>query len=120
MAQINIRIDDRIKQEVGNLFDSLGLTMSDAIMEFLRKSIDERGIPFAVQKLDPPAIPASELLQRMNDVEHGSNCHEHTDEEVERQIAETSKPQNAERRTMAKRSGQKRSSACRRRPAGVL
>ena len=37
MAQINIRIDDKIKREAEGLFDSLGLTMSSAIMVFIRK-----------------------------------------------------------------------------------
>ena len=55
----------------------------------------------------------------MDDVEHGRNCHEHNDEEVERLIAEVGKRQNAEWRTMAKHSGQKRSSVCRRCLAGV-
>ena len=104
MAQVNFRIDDETKRRAEELFSSMGLTMSGAIMVFLRKSIDVRGIPFAVQKRDPSALPVAELLQRIDDVEHGRNCHEHTDEEVESLIAEAGNRQKAERRTMAKRS----------------
>ena len=99
MAQINIRIDDKIKHEAEDLFDSLGLTMSGAIMVFLRKSIDVRGIPFAVQKRDPSALPVAELLQRIDDVEHGRNCHYHDlleDDQVE--ARPRSKPSRASRR----------------------
>ena len=77
MAQINFRIDDETKRAAEALFKSLGLTMSSAITVFLNQSINERGIPFKVQARDPSARPMSELLQRIDDVEHGRNCHYH-------------------------------------------
>ena len=96
MAQINIRVDDKIKREAETLFDSLGLTMSSAIMVFLRKSIAEHGIPFRIQQQDPSARPMSELLQRIDDMDHGRNCHEHTDEEMAQVMANAEK--NAKRK----------------------
>ena len=77
MAQINFRIDDETKRAAEALFKSLGLTMSSAITVFLNQSIHERGIPFKVQAPDPSVRPMSELLQRIDDVEHGRNCHYH-------------------------------------------
>lgn len=100
MAQINIRIDDEVKREAENLFDRLGLTMSSAIMVFLRKSINERGIPFMVQEHDPSARPMSELLQRIDDMEHGRNCHYHDLIEVD---DEDSRPGSKSRRTTRRR-----------------
>ena len=117
MAQINIRIDDKVKREAETLFDNLGLTMSSAIMVFLRKSIAEHGIPFMVQERDPSASPMSELLQRIDDMEHGRNCHEHTDDEMERLIAEAEERQKAERRSRAKPRAAKRVSPRRRQSA---
>ena len=77
MAQINFRIDDETKRAAEALFKSLGLTMSSAITVFLNQSINERGIPFKVHAPDPSARPMSELLRRIDDVEHGRNCHYH-------------------------------------------
>ena len=77
MAQINFRIDDETKRAAEALFKSLGLTMSSAITVFLNQSINERGIPFRIHAPDPSARPVSELLQRIDDVEHGRNCHYH-------------------------------------------
>ena len=71
MAQINIRIDDDIKRRADDLFSSLGLTMSSAITVFIQHSIDFQGIPFPIQKRSPSVRPMSELLQRMDDMEHG-------------------------------------------------
>ena len=57
MAQINFRIDDKTKREAEALFGRMGLTMSGAIMVFLRQSINERGIPFKL------CLPASALTE---------------------------------------------------------
>lgn len=96
MAQINFRIDDETKRKAEELFSGLGLTMSSAITVFLYQSINEQGIPFAVQRRSTSARPVSELLRRINDVEHGRNCHYHdlievADEEASRSI----KPRHA-------------------------
>lgn len=48
-ANINIRIDPRVKKESEILFQSLGITVSDAINMFLNKSLIEGGIPFEVK-----------------------------------------------------------------------
>ena len=77
MAQINFRIDDDTKRAAEALFKSLGLSMSSAITVFLNQSITERGIPFKIQIPDSSARPMSELLQRIDDVEHGRHCHYH-------------------------------------------
>ena len=77
MAQVNFRIDDETKQKAEKLFASLGLTMSSAITVFIQRSIDFQGIPFTVRRQDAFARPMDELLSRVDDVEHGRNCHFH-------------------------------------------
>ena len=52
-SNINIRVDSGIKGEAQELFASLGLDMTTAINIFLRKCIQQRGIPFPVA--EPPA-----------------------------------------------------------------
>ena len=102
MAQINFRIDDETKRAAEALFKSLGLTMSSAITVFLNQSINERGIPFRVHAPDPSARPVSELLQRIDDVKHGRNCHYHDLIEVDGQ-ARKSAPRAKSRPTRSRR-----------------
>ena len=48
LANINICIDNDVKSEAQNILTSLGLDMTTAINIFLRQTIRQRGIPFAV------------------------------------------------------------------------
>ena len=54
MAQINIRIDDKLKEKAEKLFDELGLNMTTAINIFVRQSIRQGAIPFEITtQVDP-------------------------------------------------------------------
>lgn len=54
MAQINIRIDDNLKEKAEILFEELGLNMSTAFNIFIRQSIRQGGIPFEITtQIDP-------------------------------------------------------------------
>ena len=47
-TNINIRVDSEIKSQAQEVFTSLGMDMTTAINIFLRQSIRQHGIPFAV------------------------------------------------------------------------
>ncbi len=49
-ANINLRIDPKIKEQAEIVYDKLGLTLADAINIFLKKSITEDGLPFDLKK----------------------------------------------------------------------
>lgn len=49
-ANINLRIDPKIKDQAEIIYDELGLTLADAINIFLKKSISEGGLPFDLKK----------------------------------------------------------------------
>ncbi|WP_269477177.1 type II toxin-antitoxin system RelB/DinJ family antitoxin [Hominibacterium faecale] len=49
-ANINIRIDPETKAGAEKLFASFGITVTDAITIFLRKSIMEGGLPFEMKQ----------------------------------------------------------------------
>lgn len=49
-ANINVRIDPETKSSAEKLFSSFGITVTDAINIFLRKSIMEGGLPFEVKQ----------------------------------------------------------------------
>ena len=43
------RLTPEVKQEASELYESLGITLSDAINLFLHKSLQEGGLPFEVK-----------------------------------------------------------------------
>ena len=52
MAQVNIRIDDDLKERADSLFNELGFNMTTAFTMFVKASIRHRGIPFELS-IDP-------------------------------------------------------------------
>ena len=52
MAQVNMRIDDELKDKADLLFDELGMNMTTAFTMFIKASIRKNGIPFELS-IDP-------------------------------------------------------------------
>jgi len=48
-VRVTIRVNRELKENAEALFDYLGLNMSNAVNIFLRKAVDQRGIPFSVK-----------------------------------------------------------------------
>ena len=48
MAQVNFRIDNETKRQAEALFAGMGLTMTSAIMVFIKQSINDNAIPFKI------------------------------------------------------------------------
>jgi len=71
MATIQVRVDDKTKNEAESLFSALGLDVSTAIRMFLSASIDSNGLPFEV-RLRQPNI---ELSEAMDDSRRRRNLH---------------------------------------------
>lgn len=53
MANINIRIDDKLKKEAENIFSELGLTLTAATNVFYKQVVRCGGIPFELRIPDP-------------------------------------------------------------------
>ena len=47
-VRVTVRVNRELKENAEALFDYLGLNMSNAINIFLRKAVDQKGIPFPV------------------------------------------------------------------------
>ena len=47
-VRVTIRVNRELKENAEALFDYLGLNMSNAVNIFLRKAVDQKGIPFPV------------------------------------------------------------------------
>ena len=45
---INVSVDEKLKDEVTDVYERLGLTVQDAIRIFLRRSVKAGGLPFAM------------------------------------------------------------------------
>ena len=75
MAQVNIRIDDTLKEQGEELFSALGLSFSSAVSAFVSQAVREGGIPFKLStKVDPfysapNNVPNDETLAAMQEVE---------------------------------------------------
>ena len=53
-ANINIRVDNDVKNKAQEVFAALGLDMTSAINIFLRQAIRKNGIPFELVAEPPP------------------------------------------------------------------
>lgn len=65
MAQVNFRIDDDLKEESKEIFDSLGIDMTTGIKIFLTKVVREKGIPFEM------TIRKDNLAQSLEEMKNG-------------------------------------------------
>lgn len=63
MANINIRIDDELKEESKEILDSLGLDLTSGIKIFLKQVVLSNGIPFELTLNKPDIIHALEDIQ---------------------------------------------------------
>lgn len=60
MTEVTLSLDPKVKEEAEVLFQQLGLDFSTAVGLFLRQSVREGGIPFAIragQEHSPPQTP---------------------------------------------------------------
>ena len=53
MANVNIRVDDALKQEAERIFSALGLSMSAATTVFYKQVVSCGGIPFETRVSEP-------------------------------------------------------------------
>lgn len=54
-------MDEDLKNQAEELFAALGFNLSTAITMFVKKSLSEQGIPFAVSRRQPNAITLAAL-----------------------------------------------------------
>ena len=80
MAVINIRVNDEVKKEAEIIFKSLGLNMSDAMNLFLKKCINENGIPFDLKIPNRETIEAMEGTNKILNGDIERKSYKNTDE----------------------------------------
>lgn len=71
MAQLNIRIDDDLKEQGDKLFSTLGLSFSTAFNLFVSQSVREGGLPFQVTTKTDPFYSDSNMKALMHSIQQG-------------------------------------------------
>ena len=86
-STLQIRIDDKLKEQAVALFDRLGLDLPTAVRMFLKKAVAENGVPFELK--DSPRISKKgmEVLAALNEDAIAAGTAGMTDEEIEKEIA---------------------------------
>ena len=68
MANINIRVDDKVKAQAQELFAMLGMDISSAVNVFLRQSIAFGGIPFTIRQPRYNAETEKAIIEAANGI----------------------------------------------------
>lgn len=74
MAQVNIRVDDDLKEQGEELFNALGLNITTAINIFISAAVREKRIPFEITLQPDPFYSEKNmkrLLKSIRDAEAG-------------------------------------------------
>ena len=68
-VRVTIRVNRELKENAEALFEYMGLNMSNAVNIFLRKAVDQKGIPFPVNAAPPGVreLIADEVTGLFND-----------------------------------------------------
>lgn len=69
---VRSRIDPHIKAEAAQIFDHMGLTLSEAIRLFLYQSVAEKRIPFSINIPNAITRATLEAIERGEDLEETS------------------------------------------------
>lgn len=64
-ALVQVRIDNELKSQAIKVFSDVGLDLSTAIKIFLKRSVQKKGIPFAMNLDESSTISAIENIMSM-------------------------------------------------------
>jgi DNA-damage-inducible protein J len=75
MANLQVRIDDQLKDQAQMIAQGMGLDLTAAVRLFLTQMVRENGLPFQ-PKSDPfySAKNQAHLAQVVKDLDNGVNC----------------------------------------------
>lgn len=74
-TNVQIRMSRDLKEEATQLFESMGMSLSEAVRTFLTQAIAEQGMPFRAH------IPNERTLEAMRETENGGGTCYQTPEE---------------------------------------
>ena len=59
---LQVRVDEQLKEDASQLYETLGIDLSTAVRMFLKRSVLEQGIPFSMTLREMPR-PSAELTK---------------------------------------------------------
>ena len=86
---VQIRVDEDLKNEATSIFEQLGLDLPTAFRIFLKKSVEERGIPFSMRvNSEKKALKqANNILKMANKEAKKNNIQNLTLDEINAEIS---------------------------------
>lgn len=84
---VQVRVDEQLKEEVTTIYEELGMDLPTAIRIFLKRSVQEKGIPFSLKLTDiQPGNKAISAMQRMNQAAEENGIADMSLEEINQEI----------------------------------
>ena len=62
---LHIRVDDELREDATAVFDSLGLSMSEAVRLFLHRAVASQGLPLELKVPNETTLAAIEEARRI-------------------------------------------------------
>ena len=87
MANIQVRVDDELKEKASFIFDCLGIDISTAIRMFLVRSVAVNGLPFPTILDDGYKERALAAMQKLSENAKANGTQNMTMEEIDAEIA---------------------------------
>ncbi len=85
MALLQVRIDDDLKNQAVAVYNEIGLDLSTAIRMFLKKSVQEGGLPFD-PKINLTTLNAILAVDKMRSISEANGNSEMTLDEINEEI----------------------------------
>lgn len=84
---VQVRVDEQLKEEVTNIYEELGMDLPTAIRIFLKRSVQEKGIPFSMKLTDIKCgSKAVSAMQRMSQAAEENGIADMSLEEINQEI----------------------------------
>ncbi len=84
---LQIRIDDKLKQQASKIFKKIGVDLSTAVRMFLKKAVQAEGIPFSLNDSDDyDYISAMDNIYAMQEEARKSGAANMTLDEINAEI----------------------------------
>ena len=85
MALLQIRVDEKLKNQANAIYSELGIDLSTAVRMFLKKSVLEGGIPFNT-KIDQSTLNAILAVDNMRTASENNGNSEMSLDEINEEI----------------------------------
>ena len=84
---VQVRVDEQLKEDVTNIYEELGMDLPTAIRIFLKRSVQEKGIPFSMKLTDiQHGNKAVAAMQRMSQAAEENGIADMSLEEINQEI----------------------------------